>query len=227
MSISENVVRVKTRVAAALERSGRAEGEVTIVAVTKTFGPEMVDAVIAAGIEDIGENRVQEFLSKREAVTRPCRWHLVGHLQRNKAGKVVGEVDLIHSLDSLRLAETLERLGAERDTVVRVLMQVNTSGEASKEGVDPGEAQELAEAVAAMAHLRLDGLMTIGPVTIDPVDTRRCFRDLYTLRERLRSETGLDLPHLSMGMSADFEVAIEEGATLVRVGRTITGERGG
>jgi pyridoxal phosphate enzyme (YggS family) len=227
MSITENVARVRERVEAALERSGRSDGDVTIVAVTKTFGPEVVDAVVAAGIQDIGENRVQEFLSKREAVTGSCRWHLVGHLQRNKAGKVVGAVDLIHSLDSLRLAEALDRLGAQRGAAVRVLMQVNTSGEASKEGVDPGGATELAATVAAMDHVQLDGLMTIGPVSIDPVDTRRCFRDLYALRERLRSDTGLALPHLSMGMSADFEMAIEEGATLVRVGRTITGEREG
>jgi pyridoxal phosphate enzyme (YggS family) len=223
--IADNVMRVRERIAAALERSGRGGDGLTLVAVTKTFGADVVDAVIEAGIEDIGENRVQEFLAKRERVTRPCRWHLIGHLQRNKATKVVGAVDMIQSVDSVRLAETLNRIAGERGERVRSLLEVNTSGEASKEGVSPDEAVAVAEAITGLDHLALEGLMTIGPVSIDPDATRRCFRELYALRERARAATGLALPHLSMGMSADFEIGVEEGATIVRVGRIITGER--
>lgn len=225
-TIADNVARVRERVAAALARAGREPSEVTLVAVTKTFGPEMVEAVLEAGIEDIGENRVQEMVAKREAVTRPCRWHLIGHLQRNKATKVVGAVEMIQSVDTLRLAQTLDRLGGERGVIPRILLEVNTSGEESKEGVAPGQAVALAAEVAALEHLALEGFMTIGPVSIDPAGTRRCFRDLYRLREEARAATGLALPHLSMGMSGDYEIALEEGATIIRVGRGITGERG-
>jgi pyridoxal phosphate enzyme (YggS family) len=224
-TIAENVARVRERIAGALERSGRGGEEVTVVCVTKTFEAGVVDAVIEAGIEDIGENRVQEFLAKREEVTRSCRWHLVGHLQRNKATKVVGAVDMIQSLDSMRLARTLERIGEERGVTTPVLLEVNTSREDSKEGVSPAEAVELAAAVAQLKRVALEGLMTIGPVTVDPVDTRRCFRELAELRGRIREATGLPLRHLSMGMSGDFEIGVEEGATMVRVGRLITGER--
>lgn len=224
-TIAENVARVRERVAAALERSGRGGEEVTVVAVTKTFGAGVVDTVIESGIADIGENRVQELLAKREDVTGTCRWHLVGHLQRNKATKVVGAVHMIQSLDSMRLARTLDRLAGERGVTVRALLQVNTSGEASKEGVSPEEAPGVAADVAGLEHVSLDGLMTIGPVTMNPVDTRRCFRQLRDLRDRIRASAGLSMPHLSMGMSGDFEIALEEGATIVRIGRTITGER--
>jgi pyridoxal phosphate enzyme (YggS family) len=224
-SISDNVTRVRDRVAASLARSGRADDDVTIVAVTKTFGHEVVEEVIAAGIVDIGENRVQEFVPKREAVKGECRWHLIGHLQRNKASKVVGAVHMIQSVDSIRLAETVDRLGRERGVVTPVLVEVNTSGEASKEGVTPEEASDVVARIAELGSVAVEGLMTIGPVGIDPVVTRRCFQQLYGLREQIRAEAGLALPHLSMGMSGDFEMAIEEGSTIIRVGRVITGDR--
>jgi pyridoxal phosphate enzyme (YggS family) len=224
-SIADNVSRVRERVHSALERAGRGADEVTIVAVTKTFGAEVVREVIQAGILDIGENRVQELLVKQEAVGAACRWHLVGPLQRNKAGKVVGRVALIHSIDGVRIAETVDRIARERGERTRVLLEVNTSGEESKHGVRPADAPLVAEAVARLASVDLEGVMTIGPASVDMAETRACFRTLARLARELRAATGRKLPVISMGMSEDFETAIEEGATMIRLGRVLTGER--
>jgi pyridoxal phosphate enzyme (YggS family) len=225
-SIRDNVLRVREQIDAALHRSGRAGDDVTVVGITKTWGAEMVDAVIEAGVEDIGENRVQEFIAKRDAVTRPCRWHLVGPLQRNKATKVIGRFHCIQSLDSLRLAETLDRLGRESDVRTRALLQVNTSQEQAKHGFSIDDAADGAAKIAGLPNIDLVGLMTIGPVTQDPDETRRCFQQLYSLREGINRELEKPLTELSMGMSGDFEMAIEEGATIVRLGTVLTGARG-
>lgn len=226
-SIADNVARVRERVHAALRRAGRESEPVTIVAVTKTFGAEIVREVIAAGIGDIGENRVQELLAKQEALgVDACRWHLVGPLQRNKAGKVVGSVALIHSIDGVRIAETVDRIARERALRARVLLEVNTSGETSKHGVAPANAAATADAIMRMESLDLAGLMTIGPLAGGEKENRACFRALAELARTLRGSTGRPLPILSMGMSDDFEEAIEEGSNLVRVGRVITGDRG-
>jgi pyridoxal phosphate enzyme (YggS family) len=224
-SIRDNVLRVRERIDRALVRAGRSGEPVTIVGITKTFGPDVVDALVDAGIEDIGENRVQEFLAQYLEVKRKCSWHLVGHLQRNKATKVIGKFSCVQSIDSLRLAETLDRLGGEQGVRTRALLQVNTSVEESKYGVPADAAGELAGAIAALPHIDLDGLMTIGPVTMDPVQTRDCFKQLYRLREEINRDLDPPLAELSMGMSGDFEMAIEEGATVVRLGRILTGER--
>ncbi len=225
-TVSDNVARVRERVHAAQKRAGREHENVTIVAVTKTFGEEIVRAVIDAGLLDIGENRVQELLAKQDAIgVGACRWHLVGPLQRNKAGKVIGRVDLIHSIDHVRIAETVDRIARERGARVRVLLEVNTSGEASKHGVAPREARAAADAIARMGSLDWEGVMTIGPLAGGEAETRACFRSLAALARDLRAATGRALPTVSMGMSDDFEVAIEEGSTLVRVGRAITGNR--
>jgi pyridoxal phosphate enzyme (YggS family) len=223
--IGDNVARLRERVARTLERCGRPEAGVTTVAVTKTFSADVVREVIRAGIADIGENRVQELVSKAAAVELPCRWHLVGPLQRNKATKVVGLAHLIQAIDGVPIAQTVDRIAGERGLRARVLLEVNTSGEASKHGVTPAAAPAVADELAALTHLEWLGLMTIGPVTVEPGATRACFRALASLAESLRRQTGLALPHLSMGMSEDFEIALEEGATLIRVGRAITGER--
>jgi len=223
--IARRVLRVRERIAAALERAGRSGERVTIVGVTKTFGPDKVDALISAGVSDIGENRVQEFLAKAPLVSRPCRWHLVGTLQRNKARKVLGKIHMLHSLDSLKLAETLNRLGEEMGIVTRVLVEVNTSGEPTKRGFRPEEVVDTVGRVVEMPFLRVEGLMTIGPLTDDTTRVREAFRTLYRQRERVRSELRLPLPELSMGMSDDFEVAVEEGSTMVRLGRVLLGER--
>lgn len=224
-SIADNIARVRERVRIALERAGRGAGDVTIVAVTKTFGADVVREVIGGGILDIGENRVQELVAKQEEIGDACRWHLVGPLQRNKAAKVVGRVSLIHSIDGIRIAETIDRIARERGQRVRVLLEVNTSGEASKHGVAPDEAVPVAEAILRLESVDLDGVMTIGPASVDGAQTRVCFRTLARIARELRSATGRKLPVISMGMSEDFEIAIEEGATLIRLGRVITGER--
>lgn len=225
-SIADNVARVRERVHAALRRAGRESDPVTIVAVTKTFGAEIVREVIAAGISDIGENRVQEMQAKQDLLgADACRWHLVGPLQRNKAGRVVGVVELIHSIDGVRIAETVDRIARERATRVRVLLEVNTSGETSKHGVAPANVSEVGDAIMRMDSLDLVGLMTIGPLAGGEKENRSCFRVLVELARAMRGSTGRPLPILSMGMSDDFEAAIEEGSTMVRIGRVITGNR--
>ena len=225
-SIIENVARVRERVAGALRRAGRDGHEIAMVAVTKTFDADVVRAVIDAGITDIGENRVQELVTKQDAVGRnACRWHLVGPLQRNKAGKIVDRVDLMHAIDSVRIAETLDRLVRERGARMRVLLEVNTSEETSKHGVAPAQAPAAADALLRLDALDWAGLMTIGPLSGGEPEARACFRALARLAEQLRATTRRDLPVLSMGMSDDFEAAIEEGSTMIRVGRGITGKR--
>jgi pyridoxal phosphate enzyme (YggS family) len=225
-SIRDNVARVRERVDAAARRAGRDPAGVTVVAVTKTFGPEVVEEILHADITDIGENRVQELLAKSDAVALPCRWHLVGPLQRNKAGKVVGRAHLLHAIDGVRVAQTVDRIAGERAVRATVLLEVNTSGEATKHGVAPAEAPAVVDAMAGLDHTDLVGLMTIGPLEGGPDDTRRCFRELAALAEQIRRSSGLALSELSMGMSDDFEIAIEEGATLIRPGRVIAGDRG-
>lgn len=219
------VETLRERVRAAEKRSGRVPGAVTIVAVTKTFPVEMVRRVMAAGIHDIGENRVQEMLAKSAELDQPCRWHLVGPLQRNKAGKVVGLVHLVHAVDGVLIAQTLDRNARERGTGVRVLLEVNTSGEATKHGILPDAAPALSETLASFTGLDWRGLMTIGPAGGDLDAARRCFQRLRRLADEMRRRSGRALPELSMGMSDDFEVAIDEGSTIIRVGRAITGER--
>lgn len=223
--IEVRVRSARERIAAACARAGRRPDEVTLVGVTKTCGPEVVDALIDAGIADVGESRIQEYLQKNPAVTRACRWHFIGTLQRNKASKAVGEFEMIQSVDSLRLAEALSRLSGERGVTTRVLLEVNTSGEETKHGFESGEVVSAAERVAGMAGLSMEGLMTIGPFTDDPERIRRAFVELRALRDRAQAALGRPLPHLSMGMSDDFEIAVEEGSTIVRLGRVLVGER--
>jgi PLP dependent protein len=219
------VEALRERVFAAEKRSGRDRGAVTVVAITKTFPVEMVRSVLAAGIHDVGENRVQEMLAKSAQVDEPCRWHLVGPLQRNKAGKVAGLIHLLHAMDGVPIAQTLDRIARERGIRVRVLLEVNTSGEATKHGVEPSEAPVITETLASLTGLDWQGLMTIGPAGGDLGAARRCFQQLRQLAEEMRRRSGLALGELSMGMSEDFEPAIEEGATIIRVGRVITEER--
>ena len=211
--------RVRERIARACERAGREAASVTLVAVSKGQPVEAVRAAAEAGIRQFGENRIQEALPKIEAATASgieATWHLVGHLQSNKAKAAAGAFDVIHSVDSTRL---LARLDAAAPAPRDVLLQVNVAAEAQKQGVAPGEVGALIEAARGASGLRLRGLMTIAPIAADPEDVRPVFRELRALAERFA------LPELSMGMTDDFEVAIEEGATLVRVGRAIFGER--
>ena len=243
--IGANIAAVRERIAAAAHRAGRAPDAVTLVAVTKTHPPALIRAAAAAGVLDFGENRVQEASAKVEALAdaTELRWHLIGHLQRNKARHAVAIFDLIHSLDSVRLAETLDRHVAEAASEgprspLPVLLQVNIAGEAQKEGFDlPGGLADRSglsrfyadvERIAGLPHLRVRGLMTIAPYVADPEEIRPFFRALRALRDDLAGRfPSASWDELSMGMTGDYEVAIEEGATLVRVGRAIFGERGG
>ncbi len=200
---------------------------VTIVAVTKGFGTDAIRAALDAGIGDIGENRVQEALGKQEELGAGSRelgihWHLIGHLQRNKAKLVPGRFALIHSLDSLELAQELDRRSA---APLRVLLQVNVAGEEQKSGCAPETAPALVRQIAALEHLRLEGLMTLAPFTDDEGVQRRTFRDLRVLRDRIQEEEGVWLQTLSMGMSGDYASAVAEGATVIRLGTALFGAR--
>jgi len=216
-TIAERVAHVRQRVERAAERAGRSPADVTIVAVSKGFPPSAIDEAIVAGIADIGENRVQEAAAKIAALRGlPVAWHLVGHLQTNKAKTALELFDIIHSVDSLHLAKVLSHR-AQRP--LPVLLEVNAAGEASKFGFPPNEVAAAAKSIARLPHLDLRGLMTVPPFVSEPETVRPIFRELRRLRD------ALGLRELSMGMTDDFEVAIEEGATLVRIGRAIFGER--
>ncbi len=242
--LDERIISVYTRIATAARRAGRDSADITLVAVSKTHSVETIASAIAAGLGHFGENRVQEAQSKISTLAddRPrLTWHLIGHLQRNKAKVAISLFDMVHSLDSLRLAETLNRHLHDRAadgqvSALPVLLQVNVSGEASKEGFDlpggpdnPACLEDFAGEVAqilALPYLCVQGLMTIAPWSHDPEQARPVFRNLRRLRDKLaRRFPTADWSQLSMGMTDDFEVAIEEGATLVRVGRAIFGTR--
>ena len=216
---------VRFRIAAACARSRRDPKTVSLVAVTKTVPAAAVSELLQAGHRVFGENRVQEAVEKIAAAGPGAEWHLVGHLQRNKARAAIGKFALIHSVDDVELAREIDRRAAGAGLVQPVLIQANLAGEATKHGTDEAGVLPLAEAVAACASLELRGLMIIPPPAPTPEDVRPWFRRLAALREGVASRLGRPLPELSMGMTDDFEVAIEEGATLVRVGRAIFGER--
>ena len=202
---------------------------ITIVAVTKGFGTDAVRAALDAGLPDIGENRVQEALQKQGELRdlTGARWHLIGHLQRNKARAVVGRFELVHSLDSLELATELHRRSSTPPPPPpqRVLLQVNVAREPQKSGCTPEEAPALARDIAALGNLRLEGLMTLAPFTDDVDVQRQTFRGLRVLRDRIKEEEGLWLGTLSMGMSGDYATAVAEGATVIRLGTALFGPR--
>ncbi len=216
---------VLERRAAACGRAGRSIDSVGIVAVSKTFPAATVRELVECGQRVFGENRVQEALPKIEEVGPSVRWHLVGHLQTNKANAAVGRFELIHGVDTERLAREIDRRARERGLAQAILVQVNLSGEATKSGVGEHELGPLLESIAALRHVDLRGLMTIPPQAERAEDSRVWFAALRALRDRSAARLGRALPDLSMGMTDDFEVAIEEGATLVRIGRAIFGER--
>lgn len=225
--LAERLARVRERIERARERAGRSDA-VTLVAVTKTHPPELVRAAIAAGVTDVGENRVQELAEKVAAVGRAAaRWHLIGHLQRNKVGRALPLFDLLHSLDSVRLAQALSAEAVKTGATVRALVEVNSAGEESKEGFPAAEVTDRVGELAALPGIELLGMMTMAPFTDDQAVVRRAFRATRELCEQAaRQVPGFRAEHLSMGMSNDFETAVEEGATLVRVGSSIFGERG-
>ena len=225
--LAARIAAVRERIEGARVRAGRT-AEVTLVAVTKTHPPATLRAAIAAGLADLGENRVPELAEKVGELGRDAaRWHLVGHLQRNKVARALPLFDLLHSLDSVRLAEALSAAAVGAGTTVRALVQVNASGEESKYGLAPEEAMDAIGRMAGLPGLALEGLMTMAPLTADERVVRRTFAAARrTWEEAARQHTGFRPLHLSMGMSNDFEAAVEEGSTLVRVGSSLFGERG-
>jgi len=219
VTIRENVAAVEERIALACARSGRTRGEVTLVAVSKTFPASFIDEAIDAGITEVGENRVQEAREKKPLVRGAARWHLIGHLQTNKARDAVRLFDVIQAVDSLDLAEKLARAAEAHGKRQDVMLQVNIGDEPQKSGIERAEVDAVARQAAALASLRVIGLMALPPIGT-PEESRPYFRELRSMRD------ALGLEHLSMGMSKDFEAAIEEGSTIVRVGRAIFGSRG-
>jgi len=225
--IPARLAAIREQIEAACARAGRDPAEVTIVAVTKTHPSAAVEAVRAAGLPDVGENRVQELEEKVAALGRHAvRWHLIGHVQRNKARRAVELADLIHSVDSERLARRLSDEAIAQGKRIEVLAQVNVSGEETKGGLEgPRMLEQLAE-LCKLPGLRVMGLMTMAPLAADEGTIREVFATTRRLAEDARSIAGFEARHLSMGMSGDFEIAVEEGSTLVRIGSALLGERG-
>jgi len=226
--ISANIESVRGRIAAACRRAGRRPEDITLVAVSKTFPAERIREVVRAGVSDIGENYVQEVLPKREALAgEPIRWHFIGHLQSNKAKSIAAWVTMVHALDSQALAQELDARAARANRTIDALVEVNTTGEQSKFGISPDQVLPFVRSLEGFPHIRICGLMTIGPFLPDPEGSRPMFRRLRELRETLarHSQQNLDPVHLSMGMTGDFEVAVEEGATLLRIGTALFGSR--
>lgn len=221
MAVLRSLGSVRERIDAAARRSGRNPDAVRLVVVTKGVTLAAVREALEAGAGIFGESRIQEALPKIAALGDRAEWHLIGTLQRNKVRRAVGTFEVIHSVDRPELAEEIDRRAAEAGRVQKILIQVNVSGETAKAGVPPGEAAGLVRAAGKLRNLDLRGLMTIPPLPGKPEDSRPFYRALRALGEAFRSELGIPFPELSMGMSGDFEVAVEEGATMVRVGTAI------
>ena len=226
-SIEGRLAAVQKEIAAAAARAGRDAGDVTLVAVSKTHAPESVSAVLAAGQRVFGESRVQEARAKIPLVPGRARWHFIGHLQRNKIRHALPLFELFHGVDSLEIARDIERIAAEDGALPRVLIEVNVAGEGTKFGFSPELIRSQIEEMLALKRLTIEGLMCIPPPQPRAEMARKFFVALRELRDQLEREFRISLPQLSMGMSGDFGVAIEEGATLVRVGTAIFGERSG
>lgn len=225
--IADNIATIKQRMLAAAARSGRNPESIRLMAVSKTVGPERIRQAIDAGMTLFGENYVQEAREKIPAVGHGVEWHMIGHLQTNKAKYVVHLFDWIHSVDRLELADELNKRAGQRSRKLNVLIEVNVSGEESKNGAEPSQVPELVRQVSVLPNLSIQGLMTMPPYSDNPENSRPYFIALRKLRDEIASAgiPGVAMNELSMGMTDDFEVAIEEGATIVRVGRAIFGER--
>ena len=221
-TLPANLAAVEQRIAAACGRAGRVRSEVTLIAVTKTVSAEVAGCLSALGIHDLGENRPQELERKAKQLVNAINWHMIGHLQRNKAELVAPLACLIHSVDSVRLLRELERVGEKQGRAIPVFLEINASGEASKHGFAPAELVELGETISALHRVVVRGLMTMAALA-QPEAARPTFAKLRELRDRLKGELKPPhhLEHLSMGMSNDFEIAIEEGATYIRLGTVL------
>ncbi len=225
--VKENLSEVQKRIRDACDRAGREESEVTLVAVSKTKPVEMIREAYKAGVRDFGENKVQEMMDKYDQLPPDIRWHMIGHLQRNKVKYLIGKVHLIHSVDSLRLAEEISAQSVKREVDTDILIEVNIAGEESKFGISRDETLTLMEEIAKLPRIHIQGLMVIAPYVTDPENNRSYFREIRELSVDIARKKidNIYVRILSMGMTGDYEVAIEEGATMVRVGTGIFGER--
>ena len=226
--ISDNINSIREKISRACARAGRSTSEITLLAVGKTFPSSAVREAVRAGVADVGENYVQELLSKRGDLSgSDVRWHFIGHLQSNKVKNVAPWIHMIHAVDSTALAIEIDRRAAKAGRVIECLLEVNTTGESTKFGVAPGDVTALVKSLAPCANISLGGLMTIGPFLPDPEGSRPMFRRLRELKGEIGSlsQVNVTMRHLSMGMTGDFEVAIDEGATLIRIGTAIFGPR--
>ena len=225
--VSENLKVVEENIIRACERSGRKRSDVTLIAVSKTKPVTMMEEAIASGVSIFGENKVQEILKKQPLLPGGAEWHLIGHLQRNKVRSIAGKVAMIHSVDSLRLAEQIQKEYQIQDLTAKILVEVNIAREESKFGLMPEETEEVIREIAKMPNIKVCGLMTIAPFVQDPEENRIHFKNLRKLLVDINSKNidNISMMGLSMGMTGDYEVAIEEGATFVRVGTGIFGRR--
>lgn len=225
--IRENLFYVREKIIAACNRAERSSDEVTLICVSKTKPPEMIEEAYDFGERDFGENKAQEMKEKHDLLPEDIHWHFIGHLQTNKVKYVVGRAGLIHSVDSLHLAEAIEAESAKKNVITHILIEVNVAEEESKFGIFLEETVNLVKEIAKLPHIRIDGLMTIAPFVENPEENRMIFRKLRELSVDIRSKNidNVSMEILSMGMTNDYEVAIEEGATYVRVGTGIFGER--
>ena len=225
--INQNISKVRENIVKACEKAGRNPEEVTIIAVSKTKPVSDIEEALLSGTLDYGENKVQELCDKYDVLPKNIRWHMIGHLQRNKVKYLVGKTYLVHSVDSLRLAEQIEKEFAKHNQVCDILVEVNIAQEESKFGINAKETEELIRKIAKFEHVRIKGLMTIAPYTEDPESNRDYFREIKKLSVDIRDKNidNVSMDVLSMGMTGDYMVAVEEGATMVRVGTGIFGER--
>lgn len=225
--VTENLKTVEEKIRQACERSMRERSEVTLIAVSKTKPVSMIREAMDSGIVTFGENKVQELLEKQSVLKEPLDWHMIGHLQRNKVRQVVGRVKRIHSVDSLRLAEQIQKDCEKQGLTANILIEVNIAGEETKFGLKPEETERVIREIATYPNVRVRGLMTIAPFVENPEENRVHFRNLHKLLVDINSKNidNISMSELSMGMSGDYEVAIEEGATYVRVGTGIFGSR--
>jgi pyridoxal phosphate enzyme (YggS family) len=225
MFLHDNLKLVHTKIADAANRAGRQAAEIELIAVTKTFPVEVIREAVEAGHRLFGENRVQELLTKQPDLPTTLRWHLIGHLQSNKVRKILPVVEAIHSVDSLDLAQDMNRIAAESGQYPKIYLEVNVAAEASKHGFSPARLECELETLLALDRLEIQGLMCVPPISKEPEDSRKHFVFLREFRDKLQKLAGIPLSGLSMGMSGDYEVAVEEGATIVRVGSAIFGGR--
>lgn len=225
--IKTNLERIRKDIVEAAQKVGRSPEEITLIAVSKTYPVEDIRVAHELGCMDFGENRVQELMSKIEEVEDPINWHLIGHLQTNKVKYIIGKVKLIHSLDRLSLAEEIERLSAKANRVTPVLIEVNVAKEESKHGIYVEDVMDFMKMLSNFSHIKVEGLMTVAPFVENPEENRPIFKKLYDLSVDIQKQKfdNISINILSMGMSNDYKVAIEEGATMVRIGTAIFGER--